>query len=95
MINVGECAQIAQIEDLGCSQLLQIQYPKDSATVLFQPNSNEIFELSNAAQIMTNKTMIWLDKYQFERTFQILCFHANACTTDTINQTYVNGRSSN
>lgn len=92
--NTDECLVTSQTQYSSCSQLLHIDYHKNNASVLFEPSPKEILEVSNAALIMTNKTMIWLDKFQLERTFQILCFHANACKADNMNQIYENGKSS-
>ena len=75
-----------------CSQLLHIRYPEKKASILFEASPSESLILSNAAQMMTNTTMIWLDKIQFDRTFQIFCFDTNACTTDSINNIYVQGK---
>ena len=91
-INTDGCSLNSERQYSSCSQLLQIDYYKKNATLIFKPSSDDVLDLSNAPQVMTNKTMIWLNDFQFERTFQILCFHANACTTDTLNQTYANGK---
>ena len=90
--NRSECNPI-DAEHSSCSQLLHIRYLKENAYVLFEPSPSESLVLSNAEQIMKNTTMIWLNKVQFERTFQILCFHTNACTTDAINRIYAEGKS--
>jgi hypothetical protein len=75
-----------------CLQQLHIQYSKGEGSVLFQANPAESLVLSNVAQIMTNTTTIWLNKVQFERTFQISCFNYNACRTDLINDIYIEGK---
>jgi len=73
-------------------QLLEIGYtPKRTASILFEATPSESLVLSNAAKMMTNTTMIWLNKNQFIRTFEIFCFNANACKADTINDIYVEG----
>ena len=75
-----------------CLQQLHIQYSKGEGSILFQANPAESLVLINVAQIMTNTTMIWLKKFQFERTFQISCFNHNACRTDLINNIYTEGK---
>jgi hypothetical protein len=89
--NRPECSSV-NAPYSSCSQLLEIGYaPKGTASILFEASPSEPLVLSNAAQMMTNTTMIWLDKYQFIRTFQIFCFDNNACKTDSINNIYVQG----
>jgi hypothetical protein len=75
-----------------CSQLLHVRYPKREASIVFEASPAESLVLFNVPQIMTNTTMIWLDKYQFERIFQIFCFHANACNADVISNIYLEGK---
>ena len=75
-----------------CLQQLHIQYSKGESSISFQANPAESLVLTNVAQIMTNTTMIWLKKFQFERTFQISCFNHNACRTDLINDIYIEGK---
>ncbi len=75
-----------------CSQLLHVRYEKKEASVVFKPNFDESLVLSNAARMMTNTTMIWLDDYRFERIFQIFCFNNNACKADTISHIYAAGK---
>ena len=91
-IDTNGCDLTSKDQYKSCSQFLHIRYSEKNANILFEPSPNEILELSNAPQVMTNKTMIWLNDYQFERTFQIHCFDPNACTTDSINRTYANGK---
>ncbi len=89
--NRPECSSVNATYS-SCSQLLDIGYtPTRTASVLFEASPSESLVLSNAAKMMTNTTMIWLDKYQFIRTFQIFCFNNNACKADTISSIYVEG----
>jgi hypothetical protein len=74
-----------------CSQLLQVRYSEEKASVRFETNPVESLVLSNAAQIMTNTTLIWLNKVQIERIFEIFCFNNNACKADAINNIYHEG----
>jgi hypothetical protein len=72
-----------------CSQLLHVQYSEKSASVFFAASPSESPMLPTAARLMINTTMIWLDRLQLDRIFQIFCFDANACSTNAINDTYM------
>ncbi|UJR10995.1 hypothetical protein I4U23_015179 [Adineta vaga] len=41
---------------------------------------------------MTNTTLIWLNRVQVERIFQIFCFNKSECDKNTINRTYIDVR---
>ncbi len=92
MINTTrpEC-NLVDAQYLSCSQLLHVRYSEKEASIQFEATPIESLVLSNAIQMMTNTTMIWLEKFQFKRTFQIFCFHNNACKADAINDIYVAG----
>lgn len=85
-----ECS-LVDVQYESCSQLLHIQYQSDSASVVFEPTPHESLVLFNAGQIMMNTTMIWLNKIQFNRIFQIFCFHTGACKADVIKNIYIQG----
>ncbi len=75
-----------------CSQLLRERYTgrneEKEMSVKFEPSQEKHLELSNAAQIMTNTTTIWLDQVEIERKFEIICFNSDACTADAIKNIY-------
>jgi hypothetical protein len=74
-----------------CSQLLHVRYSANTASIVFEASPSESLVLSNAAHIMTNTTMIWLEKIQFDRIFQIFCFNDNTCKPDAISNIYLEG----
>ena len=74
-----------------CLQSLHVRYFKKEASVQFGINPTELLVLSNAEQIITNTTMIWLEKNQFERTFKIDCFNNDSCKESIMNNIYAAG----
>jgi hypothetical protein len=81
--NRSECKPV-NASYSSCSQLLHVRYSTNNASIVFEASPSESLVLSNAGQIMTNTTMIWLNKIQFDRIFQIFCFNNNTCKPDAI-----------
>ena len=82
-------------QHLSCSQLLRERYTgrdeEKQMSAKFEPSPEKYLPLSNAAQIMTNTTTIWLNQVEIERKFELLCYNNDACTTDAIKNIYDGG----